>query len=48
MNSSAIWEIIALSHAFEEMLLHEAKPSAIYSSNAWQVQLFPKIEQEFM
>ena len=37
MNLSGIWEIIAL--------LHEAKPSGIYPSNTWRVQLFPKLHE---
>ena len=45
MNSSAIWEIIALSHAFEGNVIvrgeARAKPSTIYHSNEYNY--FPKL-----
>ena len=45
MNSSAIWEIIALSHVLEGRVITRGELSGIYPSNTWRVQLFPKLHE---
>ena len=45
MNSSAIWEIIALSHVLEGRVITRGEAEWNFPSNTWRVQLFPKLHE---